>query len=605
MPYRELNSLIRERILDGCDEITLEHVTGQRYIGAGLEGGVRIRIQGIPGQDLGVFMGGARIEVHGNAQDGVGNTMNDGTLIIHGSVGDIPGHMMRNGRIFIRGRAGFRAGIMMKEYQTSHPVMVIGETAGDYLGEYMAGGTIVVLGMGCAPEKSPVDMHVASGIFGGTIYVRGLLEPWQLGGGALMSRATTADMERIVAHLDDFCRAFDLAKSAVLDSPFTLIRAAGERPYGKLYVHGNKTSRGLKPVHRNLTPPCAEACPIGIPNPVIIRKIREGAVAEALGLIDEYTPFRYSCCGIVCPGLCRAACTRNSLDEPVRIDEIARRYAPSEPAGASSGVEREETIAVIGAGPAGLSAAWQLARTGIRRGGLREGAGHRGEAHAQHPRRAARARGRRARPREDQVHGHRLPRGHGSGQGPFREAEKDARSRDRGSGRPEAARAGVPRRGERGLLLRVSPVPSRGEPAVGPRGEAGSHRGSGQRGHGCCSRVLPARSGRGDRGGRAKAPRVRQGAGQGKGPGHADPLAPDDRGLGGRARSGSETSSRSRPTSSSSRSARSPSSPSRAAASSLRRTHLQQTCPWYMLAATRWRRAWSRTPSRRDAGSRR
>jgi NADPH-dependent glutamate synthase beta subunit-like oxidoreductase/glutamate synthase domain-containing protein 3/Pyruvate/2-oxoacid:ferredoxin oxidoreductase delta subunit len=364
MHYRELNSLIRDRILEGCSEISLEHVTGQRYIGAGLERGVRIRIKGIPGQDLGVFMGGAEIEVQGNAQDGVGNTMNDGALIIHGSVGDIPGHMMRNGRIFIRGRAGFRAGIMMKEYQTSHPVMVIGETAGDYLGEYMAGGTIVVLGLGCQPGKSPVDMHVASGIFGGTIFVRGGLEPWQLGGGALMSRATTADMERIVVHIDDFCRSFILDKAAVLDAPFSVIRAAGERPYGKLYVHGNKTSRGLKPVHRNLTPPCAEACPIGIPNPVIIRKIREGAVAEALELIDEYTPFRFSCCGIVCPGLCRAACTRNILDEPVRIDEIARRYAPAQPPEPSRGVERDETIAVIGAGPAGLSAAWQLARRG-------------------------------------------------------------------------------------------------------------------------------------------------------------------------------------------------------------------------------------------------
>ena len=364
MHYRDLNALIREKILEGCAEIMLEGVTGQRYIGAGLDRGVRIQVRGIPGQDLGVFMGGAEIEVFGNAQDGVGNTMNDGTLVIHGSAGDIPGHMMRNGRIFIRGKAGFRAGIMMKEYQTSHPVMIIGETAGDYLGEYMAGGTIVVLGLGCAEGKSPVDMHVASGIFGGTIYVRGLIAPWQLGGGAVISRATSADMERIVPHLDDFCRIFGLSKPAVLDSPYSVIRAAGERPYGNLYVHGNKTGRGLRPVHRNLTPPCAAACPIGIPNPVIIRKIREDKVAEALDLIDEYTPFRYSCCGIVCPGLCRAACSRNLLDEPVRIDEIARRYSPQEAPVTGREVERDETMAVIGSGPAGLSAAWQLARRG-------------------------------------------------------------------------------------------------------------------------------------------------------------------------------------------------------------------------------------------------
>jgi len=363
MHYRELNERIRESIAQGSEEIVLEDVIGQRYIGAGLEKGVHIEIHGVPGQDLGVFMGGAELTVHGNAQDGVGNTMNDGSLVVHGSVGDIPGHMARSGRIYIRGKAGFRAGIMMKEYRESHPVMIIGESAGDYLGEYMAGGTIVVLGYGCGAGQSAVDRHVASGIFGGTLFVRGLVEPWQLGKGAVMEPAAAADMDGILPRLREFAVLFGLEMDRILSVPFTVIRRAGQRPYGGLYVNGNKVGRSVRPQHRNLTPPCAAACPIGIPNPVIIRHLKEGRLREAFSLIDEYTPFRHSCCGMVCPGLCRASCSRNRLGQAVRIDEISRDYHPS--AEAEAPAERQpEKAAVIGSGPAGLSAAWQLARRG-------------------------------------------------------------------------------------------------------------------------------------------------------------------------------------------------------------------------------------------------
>ncbi len=93
MHYRQLNRLIHEGIDEGIRHFLLEHVTGQRYIEAGLGPGVKIEIFGIPGQDLGVFMGGAEVIVHGNAQDGIGNTMNNGFLIVHGDVGDIPGQI--------------------------------------------------------------------------------------------------------------------------------------------------------------------------------------------------------------------------------------------------------------------------------------------------------------------------------------------------------------------------------------------------------------------------------------------------------------------------------------------------------------------------------
>ena len=218
MHYRELNGLIHRKIAAGVHRIVLRGITGQRYIGAGLSSGVELELYGIPGQDLGVFNTGAKITVFGNAQDGVGNTMNDGLILIHGSVGDIPGHMMREGRIYIRGHAGFRAGIMMKEYGEKHPVMIIGETIGDYVGEYMAGGTIIVLGYGMGRERSPVSRHVASGMFGGRIYVRGAVSTDQIGEGAVLRKASSEEVLSVHPFLDEYARYFGLDLEYILDS---------------------------------------------------------------------------------------------------------------------------------------------------------------------------------------------------------------------------------------------------------------------------------------------------------------------------------------------------------------------------------------------------
>ena len=350
MHYRELNRLIREKAARGATISPCERVMGQRYIGAGLERRVSIEIHGVPGQDLGVFMGGARIEVHGNAQDGVGNTMNDGTVIIHGSVGDIPGHMVRNGRIFVKGSAGFRAGIMMKEY--GRPATPDGDRRdGRRLPRGVhgrRGADRAVLGMGCAPEQgAPWTCTWAPACSGARSSCAARVAPHQLGRGAVLAAAGEADLEAVRPALEEFAAVFDLSLRADPLGAFPGDPAAGERPYGNLYVHGSKTIRNLKPLHRDLRAPCAAACPMGIPNPLDHPgPARRGGLREAFDLVDEYTPFRYSCCGMVCPGLCRAACSRNGLDSAVRIDEIARRYAPGGEVAvgpAAGGCERAET----------------------------------------------------------------------------------------------------------------------------------------------------------------------------------------------------------------------------------------------------------------------
>src|SRR5690554_2749990 len=149
MHYTPLNQKIRAAVADGAEEIILDNVLGQRFIGDGLKGNVRLIINGVPGGDLGMFMSGPTCIVNGNAEHAPGNTMDSGMLVIHGSAGDAVAHSMRGGKVFIKGNIGYRGGIHMKQYGVeSRPVLVVGGTAHSFLGEYMAGGLVLVLGIG-------------------------------------------------------------------------------------------------------------------------------------------------------------------------------------------------------------------------------------------------------------------------------------------------------------------------------------------------------------------------------------------------------------------------------------------------------------------------
>ncbi len=364
MDFKILNEIIHKSILEGKKRFYLKNVIGQRYIGAGLPHGVEIEIFGVPGQDLGVFNGGCKITVYGNSQDGVGNTMNDGFIVVYGNVGDIPGHMIRNGKIYIRGSAGYRAGIMMKEYGNKRPVIIVGETIGDYVGEYMAGGTIIVLGYSLKSRVSPVTRYVGSGIFGGRIYIRGRLTKDQLGKGANAVKVSPDKMNEIMPYLKEYSDIFELSMDKILNEDFWLVEKTKNRPFKNLYVSSNKIGGEYLPVHIDSKAPCSNACPIGIPNPVIIRMINNGEIDDAYKLIDDYTPFRHTGCGYLCPGFCMKECTRNDYDGAFKINEIAKRYHPL---GKAKKVNESNDIkiSIIGAGPAGLSASWHLARKGF------------------------------------------------------------------------------------------------------------------------------------------------------------------------------------------------------------------------------------------------
>jgi formylmethanofuran dehydrogenase subunit C len=170
--YRDLNQRIRQEIAAGEKRFDLLNVNGQRYIADGIRGDIEFDIHGVPGNDLGAFMDGPTIRVHGNAQDVVGNTMNSGRIIVHGHAGDVLGYGMRGGELLVRGDVGYRVGIHMKAFGERQPVVVAGGRAGDFLGEYMAGGLLIVLGLGLRPGQRLVGNWCATGMHGGSIYLR-------------------------------------------------------------------------------------------------------------------------------------------------------------------------------------------------------------------------------------------------------------------------------------------------------------------------------------------------------------------------------------------------------------------------------------------------
>ena len=143
----------------------------------------------------------------------------------------------------------------------------------------------------------------------------------------------------------------------------------GEDKWNPNYVFDNR-----KNCHESGTAPCKTACPAHIAIQGYIKLAKEGRYLDALKLIKQDNPFP-SVCGYVCNRRCEDACTRGSLDKALAIDEIKKFIAEQDLKSEEPYVpERlyrrpidkpyEEKIAIIGAGPAGLSCAYYLARMG-------------------------------------------------------------------------------------------------------------------------------------------------------------------------------------------------------------------------------------------------
>ena len=143
----------------------------------------------------------------------------------------------------------------------------------------------------------------------------------------------------------------------------------GKDKWNPNYVFDNR-----KNCHESGTAPCKTACPAHIAIQGYIKLAKEGRYLDALKLIKQDNPFP-SVCGYVCNRRCEDACTRGSLDKAVAIDEIKKfiaeqdlksdeRYIPEPLYRRPVDIPYEQKVAIIGAGPAGLSCAYYLARMG-------------------------------------------------------------------------------------------------------------------------------------------------------------------------------------------------------------------------------------------------
>ena len=232
MSFQQLNEQIHT-----CQdaEITLTDVMGQRYIASGLSG-KRLVIHGIPGNALGAYVDDCRVEVFGNAQDATGDTMNAGEIIIHGSSGDATGYAMRGGMILVEGNVGYRAGIHMKAYKDQVPVLVVGGEAGSFLGEYQAGGYVVVLGLNTT-GRAPVGRFCAAGMHGGKIFLRTEAElPFDLPSQVSAHRADAKELEEIRPFVEKYAHAFGRNAAEILRGAFQVLIPNTANPYKSLYV---------------------------------------------------------------------------------------------------------------------------------------------------------------------------------------------------------------------------------------------------------------------------------------------------------------------------------------------------------------------------------
>ena len=233
--YTPLNQQIRKAVAGGAKEIVIDNVLGQRFIADGLRGDdVTITINGVPGGDLAMFMSGPTVIVHGNADHAPGNTMDKGKVVIHGSAGDAVAHSMRGGRIYVRDNIGYRGGIHMKQYLQKRPIVVVGGAARAFLGEYIAGGILVVLGLGGLKPIS--EQGVGSGIHGGEIFIRGSVDDLFLGVGARKAPVTEEQRTMIRPIIEDFAQSFGMDPKPLLTAEYTRIAAASARPFASKYT---------------------------------------------------------------------------------------------------------------------------------------------------------------------------------------------------------------------------------------------------------------------------------------------------------------------------------------------------------------------------------
>ncbi|HDZ61969.1 MAG TPA: 4Fe-4S ferredoxin, partial [Nitrospirae bacterium] len=408
VPSRVLEEQIQTAVENGVREL---HITadGQHGIGGRLwprDGKISITVDCPVGQRLGSMgMSGTEIIINGAASDDVGWLNCGAKITVLGDVTNGAHNAGAQGILYVQGGGGARCDTMTKFNPRFEPMQSwYFRDVGDSFAEFKAGGTAVVCGVNPRNPENILGYRPCVGMVGGTIYLRGPAVDYSKKDVKCVE-LTEQDWQWLTENMKPYLKAIDrmdhykeLTRSAddwKKMMPYTPAEKADRKKAHKIsaskfristwepevgkggifaeYLTHDLTTlpyittgenRRNRPVWSNekFMPPCAFSCPTHIPTHKRTRLIREGKLQEALRLVLQYSPLPATVCGQICPNLCMQSCTRGQLDEPFNTREMGRLSLNLK---APKRAKRTgNSIAVIGGGPSGLSAAWQLSMKG-------------------------------------------------------------------------------------------------------------------------------------------------------------------------------------------------------------------------------------------------
>jgi NADPH-dependent glutamate synthase beta subunit-like oxidoreductase/glutamate synthase domain-containing protein 3/NAD-dependent dihydropyrimidine dehydrogenase PreA subunit len=407
LPSRVVEEIIQNKVKENHRYLEIEafgqHGVGGRLWRAGNEE-VNVRITGHSGQRTGSFgFPNTKIEIMGTASDDIGWLNAGAEIIVHGHASNGVMNGAAQGQVYIAGSIGARGMTMTKHNPRFSPpeLWILGST-GDFFGEFMAGGIAIICNHESQNPSSALGYRPFVGMVAGKAFVRGGIEGFSEND-ALIAPISDEEWEWLLDNLKIFLSKINkdkLIDSLANRSDWTLLRAKTQQ---EKLLTGSKTSmasfranawdkelgdgglfgdildseqetcpiitsgemRRLIPVWENkkYKAPCEAACPTCIPVQDRWHLVRSDQLNNALTKQLEYTPFPATVCGYLCPNPCMDSCTRNEegmipIDIKVlnQITENAKLPTPKEKNG--------KTVAVIGAGVAGISSAWHLTLKG-------------------------------------------------------------------------------------------------------------------------------------------------------------------------------------------------------------------------------------------------
>jgi len=398
---------VHRHIKNGRRSIEVEgfgqHGIGGRLWDAGNEK-IHIRITGQSGQRTG-SLGNAntRIEIMGPASDDIGWLNAGSEIIVHGNASNGVMNGAAQGKVFVGGSIGSRGMTMTKRNPRFEPpeLWVLG-AAGDYFGEFMAGGIAVICGHDADPNDQIIGYRPLVGMVGGKVFVRGGVKRFSEKD-AKLSSLNDEEWKWLVEKMAIFLKNInkkELLKSFSNRSQWQLLEAKSpqekangpdkasmswfreqvwDKELGKGGLIGDLQETKKETISliakgdlRRYIPvweqgrymsPCQAACPTGIPVQERWNMVRLDNIDEAISMGLEYTPFPSIVCGYLCPSPCMASCTRKqNYMSPINVRLLGKAGENVKPPKSSKKTNKK--IAVIGAGPGGISAAWHLTLKG-------------------------------------------------------------------------------------------------------------------------------------------------------------------------------------------------------------------------------------------------